>query len=91
MLLKRTIISERGVVGGGFNDVYVVWKNSTTLIELDAWGFFFCKYATFSLLGEFFHFRCVCGIFFPNRLTPPSKGKVMPKAHKVQLLLIIGI
>ena len=36
MLLKSSIISERGVVGAGFNDVYVVWKNSTTWIKLDA-------------------------------------------------------
>ena len=36
MLLKRTIISERGVVEAGFDDVHVVWKNSTTSIELDA-------------------------------------------------------
>ena len=36
-------------------------------------------------LVEFFHFRCVCRIyFFLNHLTPPSKDKLMPKAPKVQ-------
>ena len=41
---------------------------------------FFCKYETLSLLGEVFYFRCVCGIFFINHLTPPSEGKLMLKA-----------
>ena len=35
MLLNSSIISERGLVETGFNDVYVVWKNSTTWIKLD--------------------------------------------------------
>ena len=49
--------------------------------------FFQCKYATFSLLGEFSHhfsFQWVCGIFFLNRLTPFSKGKLMPKDPNVK-------
>ena len=43
------------------------------------------KYAIFSLQGVrvFSSFQvCVCGIFFLNDLTPPSKGKVMPKSLK---------
>ena len=35
MLLKSSIISKRGMVEAGFNDVDVVWKNSTTWIKLD--------------------------------------------------------
>ena len=35
MLLKSSIISERGMVEAGFNDVDVIWKNSTTWIKLD--------------------------------------------------------
>ena len=45
--------------------------------------FFCCKYATFSLLEELFHSRCVAGIFFLNHFTPPFEGKVMPKGPKV--------
>ena len=37
MLLKSSIISKRGMVEAGFNDVDVVWKNSTTWIKLDTW------------------------------------------------------
>ena len=31
-----------------------------------------------------FHFRWVCGIIFLNRLTPSSKGKLMPKDPNVK-------
>ena len=31
-----------------------------------------------------FHFRCDRGIFFPNHLTPSSKGKLMPKDPNVK-------
>ena len=31
-----------------------------------------------------FHFRRICGIFFLNRLTPFSKGKLMPKDPNVK-------
>ena len=49
--------------------------------------FFQCKYATFSLLGEFFHhvsFQVGLRIFFLNHLTPFSKDKLMPKDPNVK-------
>ena len=36
-----------------------------------------------NMLGEFFHFRCVCRAFFLNYLTPPLKGKLMPRHLKL--------
>ena len=49
-----------------------------------------CKYAPFSMLGVlfffffFFSFQVCLGIILLNHLTPSTKGKVIPKAPKVQ-------
>ena len=66
LLLKRPITSQRGVVG---------WLN---LMHRD---FFSCTFAAFSLLGEVFSFRCVCGIFFLNHLT------LLPKVNWCRRLI----
>ena len=49
------------IISEGFRNEKLYLENifSTTAIELCIVIFFCCKYATFSSLGEFFHFRCV--------------------------------
>ena len=64
------------------NLYYCDW--STIAIDLQLmhsdflWIFFlwiFCDgYAFYSLLGQFFNFRCVCRLLFLNRLTPLSNA-----------------
>ena len=63
------------------NLYYCDW--STNVIDLrlmivifcDFFLWFFCdQYAFYSLLGQFFNFRCVCRLLFLNHLTPLSNA-----------------
>ena len=85
-LQKRPIISHRVVVGCGrvrwcirsLEEFYYCDRTWCMVI--------FCSVTMRPLAcWEFFPFSCVCGIFFLNHLTPSFKGKLRPKAPKVQL------
>ena len=83
VLLKRPITLRKGVVGRGISMMYTYFGRILLL-----WSNLMHSHYFFSVimrLVEFFHFRCVCRIyFFLNHLTPPSKDKLMPRAPKVK-------
>ena len=77
MKLKRPITSQRGVQWAVRWWVYLEVFYYRPWLNL-LYGDFFAVNIRLSACWEgFFHFRCVCWIFFLNPPPPPSQGKVI--------------